>query len=318
MTPKRNGIYVNLLFPYEVELIQWVIFGDAMAKKSKKRKELRRKLLHKYRLVILNESTFEEKISFKLSRLNVFVTGSLCIIGLIGLTTLIIAFTPLREYIPGYSSTALKRQATVLTYKTDSLVSVLNYTNRYIDNIRMVLRGDIENTAMNRDSLFDPIKIDPATVDLNPIKEDSVLRAAVALEDKYNLFERNLGNGNMVLFSPVSGTVSQDYSPESKHYAVDVVAPMETPVKAAANGTVIFAEWTAETGYVIILEHQNGLVSIYKHNGSLNKAQGDVVTAGEVIASVGNTGQLTTGPHLHFELWANGIPVNPLDYLDFK
>ena len=156
-----------------------------MAKKVNRRKEIRRKLLHKYRLVVLNENTFEEKISFKLSRLNVFITGTLFIIALIGLTTLIIAFTPLREYIPGYSSTALKRKATELTFKTDSLVSVLNYTNRYLDNVRMVLRGDIENNEINRDSLFTPFKIDPATVDLSPIREDSLLRAEVALEDKY-------------------------------------------------------------------------------------------------------------------------------------
>ncbi|MBT8188558.1 MAG: M23 family peptidase, partial [Croceitalea sp.] len=123
-----------------------------MAKTKKKRKEIKKKLLHKYRLVILNESTFEEKISFKLSRLNVFITGTLVIFVLIGLTTLLIAFTPLREYIPGYSSTQLKRQATELTYKTDSLVAVLVYTNRYLENVRMVLRGDIENNEINRDS----------------------------------------------------------------------------------------------------------------------------------------------------------------------
>ena len=289
-----------------------------MAKKEKKRKEIKRKLLHKYRLVILNESTFEEKISFKLSRLNVFVTGSLFIIGLIGLTILLIAFTPLREYIPGYSSTKLKRQATELTYKTDSLVTVLNYTNKYLDNIRMVLKGDIENNEINRDSLFEQFKIDPSTVDLTPIKEDSLLRAEVALEDKYNLFERDVDNRNLVLFSPVSGTLSQTYDAEKKHYAVDVVAPKDTPVKAVADGTVIFAEWTAATGYVIIVEHKDGLLSVYKHNGSLNKDQGDIIKAGEVVASVGNTGELTTGPHLHFELWSNGSPVNPLDYIDFK
>ncbi len=289
-----------------------------MAKKGKKRKEIKRKLLHKYRLVILNESTFEEKISFKLSRLNVFVTGSLLVIGLIGLTTLLIAFTPLREYIPGYSSTKLKRQATELTYKTDSLVTVLNYTNRYLDNVRMVLRGDVENNELNRDSLFEQFKIDPSTIDLTPIREDSLLRASVALEDKYNLFERNLENRSMVLFSPLGGAITQGYDAETKHYAVDVVAPIETPIKAVASGIVIFAEWTADTGYVIILEHDNNLTSVYKHNGSLNKAQGDIVQAGEVIASVGNTGELTTGPHLHFELWSNGSPVNPLDYVDFK
>jgi murein DD-endopeptidase MepM/ murein hydrolase activator NlpD len=289
-----------------------------MEKKGKKRKEIKRKLLHKYRLVILNESTFEEKISFKLSRLNVFITGTLFIIVLIAFTTLLIAFTPLREYIPGYSSTRLKKQATDLTYKTDSLVNVLNYTNKYLENIRMVLRGDVENNEINRDSLFEQFKIDPSTVDLSPIKEDSILRAQVALEDKYNLFQRAINRGSLVLFSPVSGVVSQGYDAQKKHFAMDIVAEKDTPVKAVADGTVIFSEWTAATGYVIIMEHEEGLLSVYKHNGSLNKEQGDIVKAGEVIASVGNTGEFTTGPHLHFELWSNGNSVNPADYIDFN
>ena len=289
-----------------------------MAKKLKRRGEIKKKLLHKYRLVILNESTFEEKISFKLSRLNVFVTGTLCIIGLIGLTTLLIAFTPLREYIPGYSSTRLKKQATDLTYETDSLVRVLNNTNRYLDNIRLVLKGDIENNVINRDSLRAQFKLDATNVDLTPIKEDSLLRAEVALEDKYNLFERTGVKSNFVLFPPVSGTITQRFDPEKRHFAVDVVAPRDTPVKATANGVVIFAEWTADTGHVIILEHDDGLISVYKHNGSLNKSQGDIVRSGEVIAAVGNTGKLTTGPHLHFEIWQNGSPINPLDFIDFK
>lgn len=289
-----------------------------MEKKDKKRKEIKRKLLHKYRLVILNERTFEEKISFKLSRLNVFVTGSLLTITLIALTILLIAFTPLREYIPGYSSTKLKRQATELTYKTDSLVTVLNYTNKYLENIRKVLKGDVANNEINRDSLFEQYKIDPSTIDLTPIREDSVLRAQVALEDKYNMFERNTDNINLTFFTPASGDISQTYEVEKKHYGVDVVAPVDTPVKAVANGTVIFSEWTAETGYVIILEHSKGFLSVYKHNGSLSKSQGDVVRAGEVIASIGNTGEYTTGAHLHFELWSDGTAVNPLNYIDFK
>lgn len=288
-----------------------------MAKDKKKRKEIKRKLLHKYRLVILNESTFEEKISFKLSRLNVFVTGTLFIIVLIGLTTLIIAFTPLREYIPGYSSTKLKRQATELTYKTDSLVTVLNYTNRYLDNVRMVLRGDIENNQVNRDSLFEQYKLDPSTVDLSPIREDLLLREEVELEDKYNLFERNIENLGTLLFSPINGTLSETFDAKSKHFAVDIVAPKDTPVKSIADGTVLFAEWTSETGYVLIIEHQDGFTSVYKHNGSLTKSQGDLVKAGEVIASIGNTGELTTGPHLHFELWRKGKPVDPQNYIDF-
>jgi murein DD-endopeptidase MepM/ murein hydrolase activator NlpD len=289
-----------------------------MAKKGKKRKEIKRKLLHKYRLVILNESTFEEKISFKLSRLNVFITGTLFIVVLIGLTTLLIAFTPLREYIPGYSSTRLKKQATDLTYKTDSLVNVLNYTNRYLDNVRMVLKGDVENNEINRDSLFEQFKLDPSTIDLSPIREDSILRAQVALEDKYNLFERFATGESLVLFSPVSGIISQGYDADKKHFAVDIVTEKDAAVKSVANGTVIFAEWTAETGYVIIIEHENGLLSVYKHNGSLTKSQGDIVQVGEVVASVGNTGEFTSGPHLHFELWTNGNPVNPVNYIDFN
>ncbi|QWX83716.1 M23 family metallopeptidase [Cellulophaga sp. HaHaR_3_176] len=290
-----------------------------MAKKSKKKgKEIKRKLLHKYRLVILNENTFEEKVSFKLSRLNVFITGSLFIICLIALTTVLVAFTPLREYIPGYSSTKLKRQATELTYKTDSLVHVLNYTNKYLDNIRKVLNGDITNNKINRDSLFEQFKLDPSTIDLTPIREDSVLRAQVALEDKYNLFEKNTKSVNLILFPPINGTISQDYNLDTKHFAIDVVAAKGTPVKSVANGTVIFSEWTSDTGYVILIEHKDGLLSVYKHNGSLTKSQGDIVKSGEVIASVGNTGELTTGPHLHFELWNNGSPVNPRNYIDFK
>ncbi|MCL5247312.1 M23 family metallopeptidase [Cellulophaga sp. 20_2_10] len=289
-----------------------------MAKESKKRKEIKRKLLNKYRLVILNEDTFEEKISFKLSRLNVFVLGWVSTFVLIALTTVLIAFTPLREYIPGYSSTKLKRQATELTYKTDSLVNVLNYTNKYLSNIRMVLSGDVANNKMNRDSLFEQVKIDPNTVDLSPIKEDLNLRAQVALEDKYNLFGNTKTESSLVLFSPVSGTISQDYDKDKKHFAVDVVAPKDSPIKSVAQGTVIFADWTTETGYVIIVEHKDNLLSVYKHNSTLHKSQGEVVKAGEVIATIGNTGELTTGPHLHFELWNNGTSVNPTNYIDFK
>ncbi len=289
-----------------------------MAKKTKKSKEIKRKLLHKYRLVILNENTFEEKISFKLSRLNVFITGSLFIIALIAFTTILIAFSPLKEYIPGYSSTKLKKQATELTYKTDSLVTVLNYTNKYLDNIRMVLNGNISNTQINRDSLFEQFKLDPSSIDLTPIKEDSILREQVALEDKYNLFEKNSQNVNLLLFPPINGTISEEFNQKKKHFAIDIVAVKGTPIKSIANGTVIFAEWTSDTGYVMIIEHTDGLISIYKHCGSLNKNQGELTRAGEIIASVGNTGELTTGPHLHFELWNNGNPVNPKDYIDFK
>lgn len=289
-----------------------------MVENSKKSKKLTRKLLHKYRLVVLNEDTFEERISFKLTRLNVFVLMALSSILLIAFTTVLIAFTPLREYIPGYSSTALKKQAIALNYKTDSLQNVINLNQTYYSSIKKVLQGEVSNIELNRDSIISAAEIDVSEVDLNPIKEDSLLRVRVEKEDKYSLFETAQSKTNFVLFPPVYGELTQGYSIEDKHYAVDVVVAKDTPIKATADGTVIFAEWTAETGFVVILEHSYGLISVYKHNATITKAQGDLVKAGEVIATAGNTGELTTGPHLHFELWSDGYPVNPTNFIDFK
>ena len=132
------------------------------------------------------------------------------------------------------------------------------------------------------------------------------------------MFESATSKVNFVLFPPVNGTISESYNAKEKHFGIDVVVAKNTPVKATSDGTVIFSEWTAETGYVIIIEHSYGLISIYKHNASLTKSQGELVKSGEVIATAGNTGELTTGPHLHFELWSDGYPINPTNFIDFK
>ena len=288
-----------------------------MAKK-KKEKKFAKKLLHKYRLVILNEDTFEERFAIKLTRLNVFVIVALSTILLITGTILLIAFTSLREYIPGYSSTALKKQATELNYKTDSLQQVIHMNERYFESIKKVLTGDVKTVEFNKDSIIEAVNKDLNDINLTPSKEDSLLREKVDKEDKYNLFESAISASNFVLFPPVNGTISEEYNVKDKHYAVDIVVAKDTPVKATADGTVIFAEWTAETGYVVIIEHTYELISVYKHNASITKQQGDLVKAGEVIALAGNTGQFTTGPHLHFELWNRGYPVNPTNFIDFK
>jgi murein DD-endopeptidase MepM/ murein hydrolase activator NlpD len=287
-----------------------------MTAKKKSKGRIKRKLLHKYRLVVLNEDTFEERFSFKLNRLNVFVFSTIFAVFLIALTTLLIAFTPLREYIPGYSSTALKQKATDLTFKTDSLQQVININESYLASIRKVLSGDVKTVEFNKDSVLELANQNPSEVDFSPSREDSLLREKVLQEDKYNpLVDPEVVT--IVLFPPVKGTVSEGYNPEEKHYAVDIVTAKDAPVKATADGTVIFAEWTAETGYVIILEHKNGLISVYKHNASLAKEQGELVKAGEVIAAAGNTGELSTGPHLHFEIWSEGYPIDPANFIDF-
>ncbi|WP_405574655.1 M23 family metallopeptidase [Winogradskyella sp. Asnod2-B02-A] len=289
-----------------------------MAKKKKKEKKFTKKLLHKYRLVILNEDTFEERFAIKLTRLNVFILTSLSAISLVFFTVLLIAFTPLREYIPGYSSSKLKKKATMLNYKTDSLVQELELNKRYYASIRKVLTGDVATLEFNRDSLINAANNDLDILQVSTNREDSLLREKIDKEDKYNLFEASGDQSNYVLFPPVNGTISESYNLEEKHYAVDIVVSVNTPVKATADGTVIFAEWTVETGYVVIIEHNRELISVYKHNSAITKAQGDLVKAGEVIAMSGNAGELTTGPHLHFELWSKGYSVNPTNFINFE
>ncbi len=288
-----------------------------MAKANKKKGKLRKKLTNKYRLVMLNEDTFEERFSLKVSRLNFFIFSGFFSILLIAGTIALIAFTPIREYIPGYSSTSLKRKATELTFESDSLKLKLAMLENYTKAIIPILTGEIKGEE-NIDSIKNKasrIVIDPSK--LNATKEDSLFREKVENRDKFSI--SNLDNkAKIVFFAPLTGDVSQSYNPNNKHFAVDIVAKTGTPVKAIADGTIVFSEWTTETGYVIILKHSNNFLSIYKHNGTLLKEQGDIVRSGEAIASVGSTGELTTGPHLHFELWSEGYAVNPLNYIDFK
>lgn len=289
-----------------------------MSKNNKHKRNLAQKLLDKYRLVILNEDTFEEKLSFKLTRLNVFVVVTITAILLIAGTTVLIAFTGLREYIPGYSSTALKQRAVHLAYTTDSLQTVVELNNQYLSSIKRVLTGDIKSVDFNRDSLLDAQRLNPDEVDLSPSKEDSLLREIVVQEDKYNFLETATSRANYALFPPLKGPFSEGYDIKEKHYGVDIVASHNAPIKSVADGTVVFSGWTAETGNVIIVEHSYGLLSIYKHNSSLTKEQGERVQRGEVIATAGSTGEYSTGPHLHFELWSEGQPVNPIDFIDFQ
>lgn len=289
-----------------------------MAKKDKNKKKFRQKLIDKYRMVVINENTFEEKFTFKLSRLNVFIFGGIFSILLIGLTSVLIAFTPLKEYIPGYSSTKLKKQASDLVYKVDSLQNIIAVNDLYINKVKNVLTGDVANFKFDKDSVLETIKLDKDSMLISASESDSLFRLEVEREDKFSFFKEAKKDLDIVFFAPINGAITSNYDSNQKHFAVDIAVKEGTPVKAVSDGTVIFAEWTAETGHVIIIEHAKGYISIYKHNGALHKQQGDLVKSGEVIASSGSTGELTTGPHLHFELWSDGYPVNPINFIDFE
>jgi murein DD-endopeptidase MepM/ murein hydrolase activator NlpD len=288
-----------------------------MSAKRKKRQKLKKRLFTKNRLVILNEDTFEEIFSLKLTLMNVFVVVTVGTFLIIFFTTYIIAFTPLREYIPGYSSNKLKREATELAIKSDSLSAALAKNEAYIQSIRRVLTGDLDYAHLSKDSITAAgvPQIDDAA--LQPSAAEEELRRQVAQEDKYNLFEKATPRVNTVLFPPVKGIVTNQYDVKSKHYAVDVALPKNTPIKSVLGGTVIFADWTPTNGYVILIRHNDGFTSVYKHCESLTADQGDSVKGGEIIAIAGSTGEQSTGVHLHFELWKDGYPIDPLQFISF-
>ena len=456
-----------------------------MAKQNKNTNKLKNKLTKKFRLVVLNEDSFEERFSFKLTRLNVFVLGGVFSVLLIALTVLLIAFTPIKAYIPGFSSTQLKRQASQLFYKVDSLQVQISTLKKFTEAIRPILIGEETTVAMQlpytekdyvnlpntfhftdndslnkvlqkvrlqldstlqshyqkeknlllkrnkesqesliaendslsqqlqnnyellkqkedslqkfqsafyksesssvtssltgkkskreyqaslsksyrqremklkaehdkktaqlKDSLtlkeylldslrahvlaqqrkvgelsdeipFQDIEVSEEAL-LIASKRDSLFREAVEREDRFSLFDYETDKVDLVFFAPVKGILTESYNVKEKHYAVDIAVPKGTAVKAIADGTVVFSAWTAGTGYVVIIEHTNKYLSVYKHNEIIYREQGDLIKSGEVIALAGTSGEYSTGPHLHFEMWFQGYPVNPENFIEFE
>ena len=288
-----------------------------MSLKRFRKERIKKQLFSKNRFVILNEETFEEIFSLKLTLMNVFLVATLGAFLIIFVTTYIIAFTPLKEYIPGYSSSKLKSEATALALKSDSLTTMLHNNEMYLTSVRKALTGDVDYMKLNKDSIKAG-GLETNGIDLNPSKAELELRKKVALEDKYNLFEKAKPKVDLVLFPPVRGPITEKYNSKEKHFAVDIALAKNTPIKAVANGTVIFADWTPTNGNVIILRHNNEFLSVYKHCESLTISQGDVVKTSEVIAIAGSTGEQSTAIHLHFELWKDGYPVDPTQFIDFE
>ena len=285
------------------------------------------KIRSRYRLVVMNDDSFEEKFSLKLTPLNIFVVAGLISIILIILTVSLVAFTPLREYIPGYGAEVNTRKQLVnLSVKLDSLEYELNLRTQAMDNLKNIISG---NTPSPADS--PPYqggdkegvnKNFQKNIDTKPSKEDSTFRAQVESQDKYSLAfsESKTGKGSIssfFFFTPVKGMVTASFNSAEEHYGVDIAAKENEPIKAALDGTVLFSGWTSETGYTIQIQHSNNLVSAYKHCSVLLKKAGQYVKSGEAIAVIGNSGEQTSGPHLHFELWYNGTPIDPQEYMVF-
>jgi murein DD-endopeptidase MepM/ murein hydrolase activator NlpD len=286
--------------------------------KEKSKKHYIHKLKSKYRLSILNDQTFEEVWVMRLSRLNVIVAVGATAIFLITAVILLIAFTPMREFIPGYPDGNTRRSIVENALKTDSLERELRQWKIYLGNLHTILRGENPN---NMESIPDT-SIRYSEINFARSIEDSLLRMQIETEELYNLsvIDSRSDRDNLTrlhFFPPVKGVVTNPFNAKSGHLGVDVVAPPNEVIVAVADGTVTLSSWTLETGYVIQIQHAGNLLSVYKHNSKLLKQSGAHVKTGEAIAIIGNSGELTTGPHLHFELWHKGTPLNPEQYIVF-
>jgi len=304
-----------------------------MGSSAKKRRKPSKKLVDKYILEIRDEETFEKKISYRLSRLNVISLLGSTFLLIVLLVVLLIAYTPMREYIPGYADVNLARNLVRATFVADSLAQDARMKGAYIDNLKEILEDRAIDTLGHSSgglvSNAASLTLGPAdaekyqNIKLSRSKEDSLLRVRIESESSFNLNfvkgrasgHRNVNISSLLFFTPLKGIVTDTFNLNKRHFGVDVVAAANEAVKAVLDGTVVLSTWTSETGYVIGIQHENNIVSFYKHNSVILKKVGVKVRAGEVVGIVGDSGELTTGPHLHFELWFDGVPIDPVKYL---
>ena len=283
-----------------------------MSKSNKEHKRVN------FRLAIIDDLSHKQLVTVHFTKTSLFVTIVTLIVTFCIIIFSLIAYTPIRTFIPGYPDARSKRAAIQNAIKIDSLERVIYKWGLYSENLKRVMEG------------MDPVKIDSLVnmgmeavskdADMTEIqKRDSMLREHVKEEEQFGISDRgrrNLPIEGMHFFSPLKGVVSQGFEPQLHPY-IDITAPEGSVVKATLDGTVIYAGWNDESGYSIQLQHEGDIISIYKHNEKLLKKTGDKVTAGTPIALIGDTGEHSTGIHLHFELWHKGEAVDPTKYINF-
>jgi murein DD-endopeptidase MepM/ murein hydrolase activator NlpD len=298
-----------------------------MAEQEEKKEKKKFKLNRKYTFLMSQEDTLEPVVDFKVNLLNLVFLFLGIILILMVVTTLLIAFTPLREYIPGYTEkSSLERKIYELYRRTDSIERELQRKDIYFNNLKLVIEGyDFENDSVEQKDIYAPfLSINTDTLEIKKSVQDSALRAEFeeanlfALNAQSNLAKRQHLSGVANFFTPVTGKVINEFNSEKGHYGIDIAAADNQLITATLDGTVIYASWTIDQGYTIGIQHENNYFSTYKHNATLLKKEGDFVKAGEAIAILGESGDQSTVPHLHFELWHNGIPLNPNDYIKFE
>ena len=281
-----------------------------------KRKAFWKNFKFKYKLTITNEDTLEEIVGIHVSKLNgvSVLLSAVTVIFLI--TAVIIAFTPLKNYLPGYMNKEVREQVVTNALRADSLQWLMERQRMYIMNIQDIVSGSVKADSVHS---IDSLTIVRSEELMERTQAEDEFRKLYEESERYNL--TSLDNAQaitgLMFFRPTRGMLTSMFDANKKHFGVDVAASPNESVLATLDGTVVLATYTADTGYLIQVQHAQNLVSVYKHCGSLLKQVGDVVKAGEAIALVGNTGEKTTGPHLHFEIWNRGRALDPTKYIVF-
>ena len=283
-----------------------------------------KKLNRKYDFLMSHDESGRPMLNFKLNLLNlVFVIIGLALL-LIIITTFIIAFTPLREYIPGYTDTNLNRDVYMLNLRADSLEKEMRKKDIYFENLKKIVEGydfasDSALAAMN---IYEPLpKGVTDTITLRKSRQDSLLRAEYDAQNQYNLFgdDYPMPTKQSALvknfYVPLNGKMLMPFNPESGHFGIDIATDGDQIINATLDGTVVFSTWSINNGYCIGIQHEDSYFSVYKHNATLLKKEGEFVKAGEAIAILGRSGDTEEFEHLHFELWHNGIAINPVEYM---
>lgn len=276
-----------------------------------------KRIRFKYKLSFINENTLEEVWSFRLSQLSVFISLGVFAFSLVAFTAFIIIMTPIRNYLPGYLDVEVRKEIVQNALRADSLERMIEIQNLYLKNVTGIISGTIELDSIREIDSLARVDAD-FEIPRSPEEEEYVKN--FEQEEKSNLTVLNtnpLPMDGLFFYKPVNGVISSHYQADIHHFGVDIAAASKESVLATLDGTVMYAGYDPNQGNVIQLQHKNGFVSVYKHNELLLKEPGEQVVAGEAIALVGNTGKLSTGPHLHFELWYNGKPVNPEDFIVF-
>lgn len=284
--------------------------------KKKRSRAFWNNMKFKYKLSISNENTLEEVVGLRVSKLNGFSVLFFTLLFLFAIAAAIIAFTPLRNYLPGYMNSEVRGQIVKNALKADSLQQLVERQNLYILNIQDIFSGRIKADTVNSMDSLTVMRTDSL---MSRTKEEDEFRRQFEENEKYNLtgLDERINTDGLIFYRPTRGLLSSNFDPQARHFGVDISANPNESVLSTLDGTVILSAYTAETGYVIQVQHNQDFISVYKHCGSLLKREGDPVKAGEVIALVGNSGSQTTGPHLHFELWHKGRAVNPENYIVF-